>query len=161
MSTYHPDTPLDASDGEVLGALRRVVGLVDPVPSDLADRSLFAMTLAALETEVMSLEYVREPAGSVRSGETLPTQARTITFTSTSRTVMITLAPGPEGVRIDGWVAPTGELDIELHRPGGEVRRTRTDEDGRFSFENVAPGSASLVARADDGPAVSTPVIEI
>ena len=160
MSTpYSPDAPLDAIDEAVLSDLGRVALLADPVPSDLVERSLFAMTLAGLETELMTLERVPEAAG-VRA-ETAPTQARTITFTSTSRTVMITVAPGVDGVRIDGWIAPTGEIDIELHRPEGEVVTTRTDEDGRFAFDAVAPGPASLVARPDDGPAVSTPVIEL
>ncbi|PJI94936.1 carboxypeptidase-like regulatory domain-containing protein [Luteimicrobium subarcticum] len=157
--SYSPDEPLDADDERILAEIGRLALLVDPVPVDLADRSLFAMTLAALETEVMTLELVPEPTG-VRA-ETAPTQARTITFTSTSRTVMITVAPGIDGVRIDGWIAPTGEVDIELHRPHGEVLTTRTDDDGRFAFDAVAPGPASLVARPEDGPAVSTPVIEL
>ena len=161
MSTpYSPDEPFDANDETTLAALGRVALLADPVPPDLVDRSLFAMTLAALETELMTLERMPEAAG-VRAAEAAPTQARTITFTSTSRTVMITVAPGPAGVRIDGWIAPTGEIDIELHRPHGEVVTARTDEDGRFAFDAVAPGPASLVARPDDGPAVSTPVIEL
>ncbi len=121
MSTpYSPDAPLDAIDEAVLSDLGRVALLADPVPSDLVERSLFAMTLAGLETEVMTLERVPQAVG-VRAAETAPTQARTITFTSTSRTVMITVAPGVDGVRIDGWIAPTGEIDIELHRPHGEV----------------------------------------
>jgi hypothetical protein len=160
MSTpYSHDEPLDAHDEATLTALGRVVLLADPVPADLVERSLFAMTLTALETEVMTLERVPAAAG-VRA-ETAPTQARTITFTSSSRTVMITVAPEADGVRIDGWIAPTGEIDIELHRPHDEVVTTRTDEDGRFAFDAVAPGPASLVARPDDGPAVSTPVIEL
>jgi hypothetical protein len=161
MSSYSPSAPIDDADESVLAHVGAVASAVDPVPDDLASRSLFAMTVAALEAEAMTAELVREPAGSVRGGETAPTQARTVTFTSTTRTVMITLAPGTDGVRIDGWVAPADEIDIELHRPDGEICRARTDENGRFSFDDVKPGPASLVARSGVGPAVSTPVIEI
>lgn len=161
MNDYSPDEPFDAVDEAVLRRLGSIVATLDPVPADLADRSLFAMTIAALETEVMSLELVREPVGSVR-GDVASTQARTITFTSAALTVMITLSPSAvDAVRIDGWVAPTGELEVELHRPGADVRTARTDEDGRFSFDAVPHGAASLVARPASAGAVSTPVIEI
>ena len=48
MSEYSPDDLMDARDRQVLAELGRVVRQVDPVPDGLADRSLFALTLAAL-----------------------------------------------------------------------------------------------------------------
>lgn len=159
MNACSPDEPFDRVDEQVLHDLGRIVTLVDPVPADLVDRSLFAMTLAALETEVMRLELV-DAGGSVRA-DAPSTQARTITFTSAALTVMITLSASTDGVRVDGWVAPAGDIEIELHRPGGDVRSTRTDEDGRFSFDGVPRGAASLVARPPLAGAVSTPVIEL
>ncbi|MFC8922264.1 hypothetical protein [Cellulosimicrobium sp. NPDC057127] len=165
MSTefrHSPDEPLDEVDVALLADLARIAEALDPVPAGLAERSLFAVTLAGLEAEVMELEYVQVPEMSVR-GEAPPVEARTITFTSESVTVMISLSPVEGGrVRIDGWAAPATSLRVELHRPGS-VTETTSDEDGRFVFDDVDRGPASLVVRRTDhaGSAVSTPVVEL
>ncbi len=159
---YSPEEPLDTVDLEILADLARIHTMLDPVPDGLVERSLFAITLAGLEAEVMELEYVRVPEMSVR-GEAPPIEARTITFTAESLTVMITLSARDDGrIRIDGWAAPAGELTVELHRPDGMVS-TVADEDGRFVFDAVGPGPASLLLRAlgAGGDAVTTPIIEL
>ena len=53
-------------------------------------------------------------------------------------------------------------LRVELHRPGS-VSETTSDDDGRFVFDAVDRGPASLVVRRADGAggAVSTPVVEL
>ncbi|MEK8225656.1 sigma-70 family RNA polymerase sigma factor [Oerskovia sp. M15] len=82
---------------------------------------------------------VRGCTGDVRPRRGAPVEARTITFTAESLTVMITLSTRDDTrIRIDGWAAPAGELAVELHRPDGMVS-TVTDEDGRFVFDDVAP----------------------
>ena len=76
---------------------------------------------------------------------------------------MITLSARDDGqIRIDGWAAPAGELTVELHRPDGMVS-TAADEDGRFVFDAVGPGPASLLLRTPEGEgnAVTTPIIEL
>src|SRR5690606_21563397 len=160
--THSPDEPLDAVDLALLADLARIVEEIDPVPDVLVVRSLFAITLAGLEAEVMELEYVQVPEMSVR-GDAPPVEARTITFTSESVTVMISLSATDDGrVRIDGWAAPATALRVELHRPG-TVSETASDEDGRFVFDAVDRGPAILVVRRADGAggAVSTPVVEL
>ena len=160
--THSPDEPLDAVDLALLADLARIAEEIDPVPDGLVERSLFAITLAGLEAEVMELAYVQAPATSVR-GDAPPVEARTITFTSESVTVMISLSPTDDGrIRIDGWAAPATALRVELHRPG-VVSETTSDDDGRFVFEAVDRGPASLVVRRADGAggAVSTPVVEL
>ena len=159
---YSPGEPLDVVDLEILADIARIQVALDPVPVGLVERSLFAITLAGLEAEVMELEYVRIPEMSVR-GEAPPVEARTITFTSDSVTVMISLSPTEGGrVRIDGWAAPAAELLVSLTRPGG-VSETRSDDDGRFVFDAVDPGPASFVVQPTGSSerAVSTPVIEL
>lgn len=156
------DAPLDDVDAAILARIRRAVGLLDPLPDGLVERSLFAMTLAGLEAEVMELQRIDAPIGSIRS-DAPPLEARTITFTHESLTVMIALSPSDDGthVRVDGWVAPAAELVIELRQPGGD-RETTTDEDGRFVFDDVERGPASLLVRSGhDAAPVSTPVIEL
>ncbi|WP_199422670.1 hypothetical protein [Actinotalea solisilvae] len=158
--TFPADAPLDAGDLRVLAGLRRTLDAVDPVPADLVERSLFALSLEALHTQVMELQLLEVPEMAVRGGDTT-VEARTITFTAEPVTVMITLSVSPSGgVRIDGWAAPARRYDVELLRPGGSVR-TQTDDDGGFVLPDVPPGPAGLVLRHDSGPAVSTPVIEL
>ncbi|WP_084800470.1 hypothetical protein [Promicromonospora kroppenstedtii] len=169
--SFDPKGALDAEDGAVLTRLARAVGAVDPVPEGLVERSLFAITLAGLEAELMEAVYldaplagVRGAAAAARADDAAPAEAKTITFTHDSLTVMITLSPSAGGkVRIDGWAAPAAGLDVELHRPGVDVLTTASDEDGRFAFDSVERGRASLVVRRTDGGggAVSTPIIEL
>ncbi len=59
--THSPDEPLDAVDLALLADLARIAEEIDPVPDGLVERSLFAITLAGLEAEVMELEYVQAP----------------------------------------------------------------------------------------------------
>jgi hypothetical protein len=153
------DEPLDPVDIALLVRLAALDDLLDPVPEGLVERSRFSMTLAGLEAEVMELQVLEVPAGSVRSDA--PVETRTITFTHERLTVMIALSAGSERgtVRVDGWLAPAAPLDVELRRPDG-VRTTRSDEDGRFVLEDVPRGPASLLLHQGETP-VSTPVIEL
>ncbi|MCA5892681.1 carboxypeptidase-like regulatory domain-containing protein [Isoptericola sp. NEAU-Y5] len=152
--------PLDAWDMAVLGRLARVVEERDPVPDGLVERSLFAMTLAGLEAEVMELQRIDVPVGAVRSGQ--PLEARTVTFTHERLTVMIALSAADDGVsvRVDGWIAPAGPRAVELRQPGTTLETT-ADDDGRFVFEAVEPGSASFLVRLPGGTPVTTPVVEL
>lgn len=169
--SFDPKGVLDADDGAVLTRLAWVVEELDPVPSDLVERSLFAITLAGLEADLMEAAYldgplagVRGAAAAARADDTAPVEAKTITFTHDSLTVMISLSPAAGGrVRIDGWAAPASSLHVELHRPGADVVSVTSDEDGRFAFVSVDRGRASLVVRRTDGGggAVSTPIIEL
>jgi hypothetical protein len=156
---YGADAPLDATDITLLARIAELDSRVDPVPDGLAERSLFAMTLASLEAEVMDLQVVEVPAGSVRSDA--PVETRTITFTHERLTVMIALSAGSERgtVRVDGWLAPAEALDIELRRPDATYT-ARSDEDGRFVVDDVPRGPASLLVRQGETP-VSTPVVEL
>lgn len=158
------DEPLDHEDVDLLGRLAQIFREADPVPEGLVDRSLFALTLEGLHTEVMRLHRVEAAAFAVRGdGHGRSGEARTITFLAESVTVMISLTPSPfGGVRIDGWSAPATRFVIELYRPDDAVA-TESDEDGSFVIADVPPGPASLVLRRADGEgrAVSTPVIDL
>ncbi len=160
MSEYSPDEVMDARDRQLLADLGRVAGQVDPPPEGLAERSLFALTLADLQTEMIELVRLDAPELALRGEEAV--QARTITFTADPCTVMISLSPGEDGVRIDGWVAPAMRCTVDVHRPDGSLT-VESDDEGCFVVEAVPAGPASLVLRRTDGtgPVVSTPVIEL
>lgn len=167
MSERHlPSDPLDQEDREILADLARIVTRLDPVPDGLAERALFALTLEGLHAEVMELHRVDAPALALRGddwADTAAVEARTITFSTDSVTVLVSLSAGPAGgVRIDGWSAPATRFAVELYRPDG-CTGTESDDEGCFVIPEVAPGPASLVLRRIDGagPTVSTPVIEL
>lgn len=163
MTEYSPDVPLDARDRALLADLARVVTQVDPVPRGLAERALFALTLEALHTEMVELVRLDTAEPALRGDSPVEAvQARTITFTAEPCTVMITLSAGPDGVRIDGWIAPATRYSVEVVRPDGQVQ-VGSDDHGRFVLEAVRPGPAGLVLRRADGvgPAVTTPVLEL
>lgn len=158
----HPDEPMDALDEEILRSLGSVAALLDPVPSGLVDRVLFAMTLDRLQAETMELSTVSaEPVGTRGAGVDVP-EAATITFTSSQLSVMITVSGTSAGVRIDGWVAPAGVFGIELHRAAGELS-TETDDDGRFVFTDVPHGRASLLIHCESPHqrSLGTPAFEL
>ncbi len=52
---------------------------------------------------------------------------------------------------IIGQVVPPASVEIALSRASGEVRTTRSDEVGHFSFDDVGPGAVRLRALLPDG----------
>jgi hypothetical protein len=151
--------PMNTEERSLLAQLRRMWETVDPPPPDLAARSLLRLAmedLESLEVELMSLQQELSPAGA-RGPET----ASTITFASESLTVMITVSPsGVEHHRLDGWIAPSAALRLELRTATG-VRDGLADIDGRFAFTEVPAGLIQLVIHPTDGASVrlSRPVV--
>jgi hypothetical protein len=137
-------------DAELLDQLKAMWENNDPVPDGLVERVTFAIGLDDLDVEMMRLtEEILVPAGA-RGAE----HVRTITFGGDSITVMVTVSQeGHDAFRLDGWLAPAASLSIELRRSEGSVS-TMSDEDGRFVFEDVAPGLAQLVLHPTPNSAV-------
>jgi hypothetical protein len=162
MSEERPE-PLPAADQELLDAVRRMWERTDPVPGDLAERVTFALQLQDMEAELLRLEQeLLAPAGA-RAEEF----ARTVTFISESLSVMVMIGvPGPEGIRIDGWVTDGGRLRVVLRGSSGEMSTT-ADDDGRFAFDNLGPGMIQLIFEPTPGAQVElrrrviTPAIQV
>jgi hypothetical protein len=151
---------IDDVDVDVLRQTAELYGALDPVPAGLVDRINFGLTLEALHAEVAELQRSANLVG-VRADT--DSDVQTVTFTSTTLTTMITLTPtSGDRVRIDGWIAPGGHVTVEL-RGRAESRQTRSNDDGRFVFEDVPRGLAQFVLRpaVDDSHTVVTPAIEI
>jgi hypothetical protein len=151
----------DATDERVLHGLAGIYDTVDPVPAGLVDRIQFGITLDALHAEIAELQRSGDLVG-VRAEEM--TEARTVTFTSTTLTTMVTVTPlSAERARIDGWVAPGGGVTVEA-RTGEGVATAVADADGRFVFDDLARGMVQFTVRPPHGvsnPPVLTPTIEI
>ena len=172
--------PLDDTDERVLHLVRSHLDTVDPVPTHLADRVKFAMTVASLEAEVAHLMKDSRPLAAVRTTEY--DRALTVTFESGSLSIMVTLEESERpGTTLRGWVTspgaeverrgpsrPAGEgaADVGGGRWGGGGRRSVpvADDEGRFVFDGVERGTVNLVIRQHDEPGarpVITPGIEI
>ena len=155
------DEPIDDFDLKALATLRSIWQASDPVPSGLAERAKFAMSVAALEAEVAEITTMTAEAAGVRS--TVYDRASTVTFSSEQLSAMITIEVVDNGTaRVSGWVT-NGPTRVEL-RERSRTQETTTDDEGRFTFASVERGLAHLVMRrVDDEGArpVITPAIEI
>jgi hypothetical protein len=137
--------PMDDLDFAILDGIRAIFGRADPVPADLPERIKFSLALRDLEAEVACLAAEEEPQLVATRGAE---QSRTVTFDSTSLTIMIRIDPSKKDtVRIDGWLAPPQRREIELRTPA-ETLCASSDEQGRFAFADVPHGTARLVVRA-------------
>lgn len=149
-------------DDELLDLLADMWERHDPVPVDLADRVSFVLGLEDLEVELMRLTEQTLTLAGARADE----QARTVTFSSDTLSVMVMINVGFGGVRLDGWINGGGGLQVALRISSGE-RTTSADADGRFSFEGVPTGLTQLVflpttgAQARLSRSVVTPAIQV
>lgn len=153
----HPvgsDEPIDGTDLDVIGAVGRLFDAVDPVPVGLVDRVRFAMALEHINAEVSRMREESALDMAVVRGDE---QSRTITFESTSLTIMITLSEGPTGARrFDGWCAPPAAHVIELRTAAGSFV-AEADDQGRFVIDRVPSGLAQLVIRLAPDPTGAAP----
>jgi hypothetical protein len=154
------DGAIDEQDVALLHRLAAAWTAADPVPAGLVERLEFGVTLDALHAEIAQLQRMDGLVGARSAGA----DVESITFTSQSLTTMVTIAPdGPDRVRIDGWIAPGGNVTVELRTEEGR-RQVVADADGRFVFTDVPHGLAQFVLRAPGEPAaapVVTPSIEL
>jgi hypothetical protein len=152
-----PDGPLDAADLAILDSIRGMFERADPMPADLTERIRFSLAMRDLDAEVARLV---EEAGAQLAGARSAEESRTITFDSQSLTIMIRIEPNSDGTsRVDGWLAPPQRRNLEL-RTGRTALEAASDEQGRFAFPAVQPGSVQLLVRqADDGPVGRQPSV--
>lgn len=151
---------IDEFDLLALHRTRQLFDRLDPVPGDLVNRIQFGLTLDALEAELAELQRSGDLVGIRSDGDG---EVQTVTFTSSSLSTMVSVsAMSADRVRIDGWVAPGGGVEVEL-RVVGRALSAVADSDGRFVFEDVPRGLAQFVLRTPvtGSRPVVTPSIEI
>jgi hypothetical protein len=152
---------IDGADLRALAGLGAIFRASDPVPSDLAERAKFAMTVAALEAEVAEITTPEASMAGVRS--TVYERAATVTFSGDRLSAMITIEVRDDAsARLSGWVT-VPHTEVEL-RERSRTQTTTADDEGRFSFAVVERGLVHLVLRSPDGPderPLITPAIEI
>jgi hypothetical protein len=157
MSALKPRRRKEPDDDHALAMIRSMFEAADPVPPDLVDRVRFAVALAGLECDPDS-ELARLSAEEAALARGAPEESRTITFDSSSLTIMIRIDSNTAGtVRVDGWLAPPRRCRVEMTLADGPVT-TDADAEGRFAFLSVPRGTARLVVRqAEDGTGENQP----
>ena len=158
-----PGQRLDDLDYEILDGIRAIFERVDPMPADLPERVRFALAMRGLESELARLVTDEDPRLVGARGTE---QSRTVTFDSASLSIVIRIEENKNGsVRVDGWLAPPQPREIEM-QAAAETLSVSSDDQGRFAFAEVPPGTARLVivgAAARDqgggGPSVVTPAL--
>jgi archaellum component FlaF (FlaF/FlaG flagellin family) len=143
-------------DETLLADIDRFLDELDPPPEDLVQRVQFALELENLDVEVARWERLDELAG-VRS-----TATGTITFTVSDLTVMINLTKIGKTHRIDGWLVPAGEYEVEVRVAEQGTFATVADEGGRFVLEGVPQGTTQILVHLGEGPhrrTVVTPTV--
>ena len=139
-------------DNEILDILRKGLQQSDPVPSTISDFAAALFTWRDIDAElaVLTFDSVDEeaPAG-VRSTSI----ARILSFEIGKWTIDLEYNPGT-GILM-GSVSPVSPFTVELNSRGAHFEM-ELDDMGRFEFDDVEGGPASLVFRSTDGEVVKT-----
>lgn len=148
----------DDLDRELLDRLRVLHDRLDPPPPMLDDLVLFALGPARMDQEFARLVTEAETAVTVRGSA----RTRTLEFDSGGSSLLLTVVDLRDGqVRLDGWLAPAEEVDLELRTlsESVHVEQLRTDPTGRFVAKSVPRGLIQLVVLRD--PPLITPAITL
>ncbi|WP_330475783.1 hypothetical protein [Terrabacter sp. C0L_2] len=164
--TSHTDA-IDARDIANLGHVRDLFAHADPVPSDLAERVKFAITVHALHAEVAELMDSALLTTRGAEAKVEPTPTESVTFTAASMSLMVTAAPmdsdeTEDRVRVDGWVTTPGARVEAVTSEGSSS--VISDANGRFVLDDLPHGPVHFVVTDpgnDDTRPVITPTIQI
>ncbi len=158
------DRPLDQDDLALLADVQRLYDAADPVPTDLVDKTQFALALDEVYAEVAHLTRMPLDALAVRGDSVTGTRTETLTFSAERLTAMVTVSRIGDRVRIDGWIAPPADIEVRL-RMQGERRLVVADESGRFVIEDLPEGFAQLsfhpVDTDDTEGVIVTPLFQL
>lgn len=147
--------PMDEQDAEILAGIAGLFDAIDPPDPQLADEIVFALSLAALDAELATLQEASEL--SVRAHSSTDT----VTFSSSAVQLMVsTSEDGDDCLRVDGWVTGGG-VTVELVR-GVSSTPAVSDAHGRLVWRDVPRGPVRFLIHpsAQGARPVLTPVIE-
>ncbi|WP_194421157.1 hypothetical protein [Microbacterium abyssi] len=129
------------TDAELFARLRTAAGEIDPVPRDLVDRVIAAIAVSDISREYALLTLIENAEAEVRGGEGERGDGETTTlqFSDGSATILLHVTHTERGRRrVDGWV-DAGAVEVRLTQDD-RTWTTAPDDQGRFAFEDVAPG---------------------
>jgi hypothetical protein len=153
--------PTDREDDALVGDLRRVLALADPVPEHVQLAARVAIEWRTLDAELAALVHdstIEEPALMLR-GAAAP---RAMTFEALELTIEIETEPqGASGdLRLVGQLIPPQVAQIAIHN-GDELVLRHADQRGRFEAPGLRPGPLSLRCRLGNARLVETSSLTI
>jgi hypothetical protein len=159
--TDNPTNP-EAPDDPLLAELRRLAGVVDPVPEAVSAYARAALGWRRIDAELAELlvDSQLEASTTTRS---VSESERTLTFKSSDLGIDVELQPGDDEVLLLGQLSPAGVAEIDAQRDDGSVAATaQADELGRFRINLAAGMRIRLVVRREPpAPPVETSWIDL
>lgn len=152
--------PVDELDLAILDQLGALLDALDPMPAHLVDEVRFALTLDALHAEIAQLQA--GDLAAVRGEEALATPTESMTFTSSSLSLMIqVVGRAADGLEVDGWVTGGG-ITIEVLQGSARLSAV-SDAHGRLSWTGVQRGPTRFLVHPvhTEGRPVITPTVEL
>jgi hypothetical protein len=132
-------------------ALRQLLAGLDPVPSDVVAAAKASFTWLTIDAELAALSY-----DSLLSDELVGTRGisdtRSASFEYDSTSIEIEIEQIGGQRRVVGQIAPHRPTSLEVHRADDNRPVTvTTDDRGRFSVANLAPGQVRLFVQFAPG----------
>lgn len=131
----------DYTEAQLIELLRQGLVSTDPVPADVTDFAMAALTWRTIDAELAAIAFdsaSEEMPTGVRGSAT----ERMLSYETEKLSIDIEYRSSTR--RLIGQVAPAQLATVELHHSRG-TSTTVTDELGRFSFEDVESGPVSIV----------------
>jgi hypothetical protein len=141
-------TNSNPEDDPLLAELRRLAGVVDPVPDEVTAYAKAALGWRRIDAELAELLVdSRLEALATRS---VSESARSLTFRASDLDVDVELQPEEDGVSLLGQLAPAVSATIEAQRDDGSTVATAdADELGRFRLMLEPGARVRLVVRRE------------
>ena len=155
-------TNSEAQDDPLLAELRRLAGVVDPVPDQVTAYARAALGWRRIDAELAEL-LVDSQLEATAGTRSVSASERTLTFRARDLDIDVELQDGDEKVVVLGQLAPAGAAEIDAQRDDGStVASAAADELGRFRL-SLEPGTRiRLVVRRDPpAPPIETSWIDV
>ena len=142
-------TNSEAQDDPLLAELRRLAGVVDPVPEQVTAYARAALGWRRIDAELAEL-LVDSQLESPSTTRSVSESERALTFRASDLDIDVELQLGDDEVVLLGQLAPPGAVEVEAQRDDGSVAATaQADELGRFRL-SLEPGARiRLVVRRE------------
>jgi hypothetical protein len=132
---------MDYTEAQLIELLRHGLVSTDPVPADVTDFAMAALTWRTIDAELAAIAF-DSASEDTPAGVRGPASERMLSYETAKLSVDIEYRSATR--RLIGQLAPPQAASVELHHSKG-TSTTVTDDLGRFSFEDVEPGPVSIV----------------
>lgn len=142
-------TNSNPEDDPLLAELRRLAGVVDPVPDEVTAYAKAALGWRRIDAELAEL-LVDSRLETLAATRSVSESARSLTFRASDLDVDVELVPEDDAVSLLGQLAPAASATIEAQRDDGTTVATAdADELGRFRLMLEPGARVRLIVRRE------------